>query len=321
MDELFEILRYKRPYGSPEEEECITKHLDVIPGMKTDDFGNRMLTIGDKPTTLFSSHTDTVHTKGGYQTVLKDEEKQVAYKDDKECLGADDGAGMWIMIQLINEKIPGLYIFHRGEECGGLGSSYIAHDTPEILDNITKAIAFDRRGTKDIIYRQSGGKCASDEFCKSLSDALDMGHSKATGSFTDTANYTDLVEECTNVSVGYYCEHRPAETLDYEYLAQLTAKLMQVDFGALEVVREKGDHGYDNIKPWGLQGDYRGLYYQVPSVATQDDLPEFEALSYQECISFVMNHPNTAADMLFDNGLTPAEIKRAQIVSQGWTEF
>ncbi|PWG74998.1 hypothetical protein DF186_15000, partial [Enterococcus hirae] len=92
------------------------------------------------------------------------------------------------------------------------------------------------------------------EFCKSLADALDMGHSAATGSFTDTAYYTDLVEECTNISVGYYSEHRPEETLDYEYLQQLVVKLVQVDFEALEVKREKGDRGYTPIKPFGLTG-------------------------------------------------------------------
>ena len=203
MEELYEILKYKRPYGSSEEEMCIAMHLDIIPGIKKDDFGNRMITVGENPTVLFSSHTDTVHRKGGTQTICNDLEKQVLYKDDDECLGADDGAGMWLMINMINEKIPGLYIFHRGEECGVLGSSYIAHETPEILDNITKAIAFDRRGTKDIINRQAGGKCCSQEVVDSLSEALDMGHSAATGSFTDTANYTRLVEEGTTVSCGY----------------------------------------------------------------------------------------------------------------------
>lgn len=318
MEELYEILKYKRPYGSEEEEACIAAHLDVIAGMVQDGFGNRILTIGENPTTLFSSHTDTVHREGGTQKIIQDTEKQIIYKDDNECLGADDGAGMWIMIQLINEKIPGLYIFHRGEECGGLGSSYIARDTPEILENITKAIAFDRRGTKDIINRQSGGKCCSEEFVKSLADALDMEHSAATGSFTDTANYTDLVEECTNVSVGYYSEHRPAESLDYEYLQNLLNKLLFIDFETLEVKREKGDRGYSPIRPWGLSNDYKGLSVDVPNLSADE---MYETLEYQDVISFVMNNPNIAADMLYDQGLTPAEIRLAKMTATGFSDW
>jgi len=313
MEELYEILKYKRPYGSDEEELCITAHLDIIPGMEKDGFGNRIITIGENPTTLFSSHTDTVHKEGGMQILVNDKEKQVIYKDDKECLGADDGAGMWIMIQLINEKIPGLYIFHRGEECGGLGSSYIAHDTPEILDNITKAIAFDRRGTKDIINRQSGGKCCSEEFVTSFSKALDMGHSSATGSFTDTANYTELVEECTNISVGYYNEHRPTESLDYEYLTQLAVKLIQVDFETLVVKRVKGDRGYSPVKTYGNYGRYTGLSYTPQQVGDEQDdnysvHSLYETLDHQDIVSFVMNNPMVVADMLYDQGLTQAEI-------------
>jgi len=319
MEKLIGILKYKRPYGSVEEELCIAEHLDTISGMKTDGFGNRILTIGENPTTLFSSHTDTVHKKAGMQRIIQDLEKQIFYKDDKECLGADDGAGMWVMIQLINEKIPGLYIFHRGEEVGGLGSSYIAHDTPEILGNITKAIAFDRRGTKDIINRQSGGKCCSDEFVTSLSEALDMGHSKATGSFTDTANYTDLIEECTNVSVGYYSEHQPAESLDYEYLIQLTAKLIQVNFEKLVVKREKGDRGYTPISPWNSSKAYGNLSFDVPSFIRANEM--YDSLEYQDVISFVMNNPTIAADMLYDQGLTPAEIRLAKMSAQGFSDW
>lgn len=318
MEELFRILKYKRPYGGNGEEACITMHLDVIPGMKSDDFGNRMITIGEKPNVLFSSHTDTVHHTDGMQTICKDEEKQMLFKDDDECLGADDGAGMWLMIQLINEKIPGLYIFHRGEECGGLGSSYIARDTPEILDDITIAIAFDRRGTKDIITTQSSGKCASQEFCDSLSEQLDMGHASARGSFTDTANYTKLVEECTNLSVGYYEEHRKTESLDYEYLAALAVKMMQIDYSKLVVARKKGDTGYSPIKTY----DAHGMQFDVPSLDNDDIVHGlYETMDHQDIVSFVMNNPMIVADMLYDQGLTQAEVNLNVAAIQGFPDW
>ena len=31
------------------------------------------------------------------------------------------------------------------------------------------------------------------------------------GSFTDTANYTDIIPECTNLSCGYYNAHTQSE--------------------------------------------------------------------------------------------------------------
>ena len=41
---------------------------------------------------------------------------------DATCLGADDGAGIYIMLRMIETKKPGLYVFHRGEERGGIGA-------------------------------------------------------------------------------------------------------------------------------------------------------------------------------------------------------
>jgi len=302
MKRLLNILRYKRPYGGAGDEKLIAEILDVIPNMKADSFGNRMLTIGDKPNVLFSSHTDTVHNTDGLQIVLEDKKKKVLYKDDGECLGADDGAGIWVMLNLIEAKVPGLYIFHRGEECGGLGSSYIAHDTPEVLDDITIAIAFDRRGTKDIITSQSGGKCASQEFCDSLAEQLDADYSSARGSFTDTANYTDLVEECTNISVGYYEEHRKTESLDYEYLFILLDKMVNLNYSKLVVAREKGDSGYTKYD-WNA---YTPKYYN-----DEDDeniYAGYSHLSYKDVTSFVVNNPALAANMLYDSGLSQADI-------------
>ena len=60
--DLGRMLTYPRPAGSKMEEKYIKKFIDSVPGMIPDPFGNRYIRIGKKPTTLFASHTDTVHS-------------------------------------------------------------------------------------------------------------------------------------------------------------------------------------------------------------------------------------------------------------------
>jgi len=137
----------------------------------------------------------------------------------------------------------GLYLFHRGEERGGLGSRYIASTTPELLHGIRAAIAFDRRGTHSVITHQRGQRSASDAFAYSLADALGLGHAPdPTGTFTDTANYVDLIGECSNLSVGYENEHTDHETLDLGYLLHLRDALVAADLTRLTFDRRPGEH-------------------------------------------------------------------------------
>jgi hypothetical protein len=79
------------------------------------------------------------------------------------------------------------------------------------------------------------GRTCSDEFARSLADALDMRHEcDDPGSFTDTANLAGIVRECTNVSVGYDFEHSNEETLDADYLERLCKACVQA-FGVFDV--------------------------------------------------------------------------------------
>src|SRR3546814_4503361 len=86
-----------------------------------------MITIGGRPRTLWSCHVDTVAAVGGAQAVGIDAHGVAHLCDGKAgmSLGADDGAGLWIMLGMIAAAFPGLYLFHRGEEQGCLGSRWI----------------------------------------------------------------------------------------------------------------------------------------------------------------------------------------------------
>jgi hypothetical protein len=211
LNELLAMHTYMRPEGSDTQREFTKLYVDSLPGVVTDTIGNRIGIIGENPVTLWSSHTDTVHRLPGRQLLAVGdgfltlgEYKMLDPEQPKpNCLGADCTVGVWIMRQMYKAGVPGLYVWHTGEEVGGIGSTYIAEKTPELIRGIQSAIAFDRRGTDNIITHQFGLRTASNSFAESLADLLGMDYEPdASGVFTDTANYVELIPECTNLSVG-----------------------------------------------------------------------------------------------------------------------
>jgi hypothetical protein len=246
---LWDMLQTMRPAGSAAEKAFIKKHLDSIKGMKRDSYGNRYIKIGKAPV-AWSCHTDTVHKQSGSQRIVYNKNKGLIALSQSEkqasCLGADDTAGVWLMLELIRHKKEGLYIFHRAEEIGGLGSDYISKKTPELVDGIQIMIALDRKGTDSIITHQIGGRCASDAFAASVANQLHGYKADSTGSFTDSANFTGIIPECTNLSVGYESAHSPQESLDYFHLIGLRDSLLALDYSKLTVERTPAIDDYDD---------------------------------------------------------------------------
>jgi hypothetical protein len=154
------------------------------------------------------------------------------------CLGADDTIGVFLMREMYLSGVHGRYIFHYGEECGCIGSGDLARYSPERLNGIKFAIALDRAGTGDVITSQMGGECCSLLFACSLINALGLPYLPACGVYTDTAEYMDLVPECTNLSVGYYDQHTSRETVDYAHVGTLLSALVTMDQSVLVCDRD-----------------------------------------------------------------------------------
>jgi hypothetical protein len=55
---------------------------------------------------------------------------------------------------------------------------------------------------------------------------------------TDTAEFTDIIPECTNISCGYYSEHTEKEHLDMRHFAQLAKSILLIDWDALPTSRD-----------------------------------------------------------------------------------
>ena len=271
ITDLTAILTFMRPANSKAEAAFVKRFVAPL-GTTPDAFGNHWLTIGTAPI-LWSCHTDTVHKASGTQAIEYGDGFITTSKGS--CLGADDGAGVWLMSRMIQAKIPGTYVFHREEEIGGHGSAYVADQLACMLDGVKFAIAFDRRGTKDIITHQARGRTASDAFAASLADALGMGHVGCDmGSFTDTANYADIVPECTNLSVGYGREHTGDEYLDVVYLTTLLAKILSADFTGLECARDPARGDWEDDYRFWDHGAVTGSGGRVAYTSTREDMED-----------------------------------------------
>jgi hypothetical protein len=270
LAQLLSMLRYRRPFASVGEYEFREEF--IAPLGPQDMAGNLVVRIphpsGEHSRTLFSCHTDTVHRDDARQSIVYDASMSVIYKADQSPLGADDGAGCFVLLEMIRHGIPGTYVFHTGEEAGGVGSSLMAELEPGFLQQFDRAIAFDRRGTQDVITHQMSGRCCSTAFAQALADALNKAEGTfsygpdSTGLFTDTANYTHLIPECTNVSVGYEGEHTSGEMLDVGHLMVLVEAVVKIDWDALPTERDpkaiEDDYGYADWKGWGGLSPIRG---------------------------------------------------------------
>lgn len=268
---ITEFFSYKRPHGSDSEREWIDTFIKpMLPKGKhfTDAVGNIHIDLRTnkrkskgKARTLFVAHTDTVHTDEGRQTVhiVNNTTLQVTNLTQTNCLGADDGAGVLVLLKLIAAGIPAYYIFTRCEERGGLGAKHLVDKYPMLLGEFDRAVAFDRRGTSSVITYQGWGRCCSDTFAEVLCDQLSndnlMYAPDDTGVYTDTAEFVDIIPECTNISVGYDHEHTTKETLDLVHLKHLMYRVLAIDWEKLPVRRDPNvREEYEEPPAWALRG-------------------------------------------------------------------
>jgi hypothetical protein len=230
------------PYGH--EDDFV---IDIMPllfpdGIEKDQWGNYFYKIGESRT-IFASHLDTVSKD--YIAVNHVFDGNYIKTDGKTTLGADDKAGVTVMLYMIENKIPGLYYFFIGEEVGCIGSG-MAAKYGDFMGKYDRIISFDRRDTSSIITYQSSYRCCSDAFADDLCRELNkygLDYEKDTGGvYTDSAEFVSIVPECTNVSVGYYREHTTEERQDINHLISLCKASINVKWEELSVERNVNIH-------------------------------------------------------------------------------
>lgn len=266
MRTLYAAVTKRRASGSRTEAQFVAWLANRVAVTLIDEAGNLHVDTrqGPQHRTMFTSHTDTVHHQGGPNNVRLDatNPKQVLWRADKDaCLGADDGAGIALMMHMLEAGVPGYYVFFRGEEVGGVGSRWLARNMAPLLHDIDRCVSFDRAGYADVITHQAGGRCCSDAFADALADSLttsvDWFMADSSGVFTDSANLTHFIAECTNVSVGYADQHGDDEYQDITFLQRLATALVTVQWDDLPVRRDPKvrEALWGQVSPLGLAGD------------------------------------------------------------------
>lgn len=268
---LARALSVKRPHGGKGVtmfEQWLYDHIPAEFDKFFDGCGNLHVDARKAPEhrTLFVAHIDTVHRADGANKIRKAHNMWYA---DGDPLGADDGAGCAMLMHLLCSGVPGYYIFTQGEECGGIGAKFVADNSVDLLKQFDRAIAFDRRGIDSVITHQGWGRCSSDTFADALATALNASNDSLmylpddTGVYTDTAEFTEVIPECTNISVGYYSEHTANERLDIAHYIALSQAVLAIDWDSLPTERDPSAPdpvGYDYDSLTGVSSSWRSAF-------------------------------------------------------------
>lgn len=310
---LLDILSYNRAGRSPGEQHIIDKYVASLPGVVADDYGNYWLEVrkpdGERAASLFTAHTDTVHTAADDKLFKLSIREGILRRKNGGVLGADDGTGMWLLLNMIEQEVPGIYAFFRDEESGGRGSGYAATHQIVDLSHIKRCVSFDRKGTSHIITHQSRGRCCSDAFANALAAQLNdtgFGFSFSGndgGTFTDSANYMDSIPECTNLSVGYYDQHFSTECQDLTFASRLALALARIDWEALPAERDPSARDKDE-DPWWES--YRRYSYHTRYL---DDVPFDEESEEDRLVRLIERYPDEVAQLMIDMGWKADELQ------------
>ena len=149
------------------------------------------------------AHMDTVF-KTPVSNLYYDQRKGVLWSPNG--LGADDRAGVFAILKILQEGFRPSVIFTTDEEQGGLGASALAQ-IPCPIPNLKYMIELDRRGSNDCVFY--------DCYCPEFVDYVEsFGFCEKWGSFSDISFLMSEWLICgVNLSVGYEDEHSYTEQL------------------------------------------------------------------------------------------------------------
>ena len=309
--------------GNPHEKEV----LQFLPPLESDKHGNYFKVIGESDT-MFTCHLDTADREQKETKLYSYTEGQdtIIQTDGSSILGADDKAGVAVMLYMMAHKIPGIYYFFIGEERGGIGSRAVAGDWQSFgnLHHVRKCISFDRRNYHSVITAQGSRTCCSNEFGTDLAQKLSDGSGlkmslDSGGVWTDSAAFIELIGECTNISVGYFSEHTGNEIQNITFLDKLAKACVKVDWENLVIKR---NIGFDNavLKKYQpflqdmraatiacsnkLIGEKDCIYYRI-----EFDEPMQEIHHDLMTISVLMNKHKMDPDIVFEDEYLKIELK------------
>ena len=198
-----------------------------IPGRSSEDSGKKM---------LLAAHLDV---KGDFSSSDQLIERNNIVSSEKGILGADDRAGVSMILNLLKEvgdyrEVPPLkFIFTVGEEEGQYGAKSI---DPDFFEDVSFGISLDRKNCKDIVYKSNSKEYSNLEFAERVARVSSRIFSEENifvpcqGGISDLRVWSEKdTRPCVNLSVGYFDEHTDEERLDltcWDRTHQLVAELI-----------------------------------------------------------------------------------------------
>ena len=218
--------------------------------------GDYLYAIGDIPIGLVA-HVDTVFPEPP-EDIYYDREKGVMWSP--QGLGADDRAGVFAILKIIQSGLRPTVIFTTDEEVGGLGAAQLVKDFPEcLIPELKYLIQLDRRGTNDCVFYD----CYNEDF---ITYVESFGFIEAFGTFSDIAELCpawDVVG--VNLSIGYENEHTRYETLHLKpwmaTIEKVKRMLKEKDIPDFEYIEYS--YSYNGTK-WGYDEKYKDWYDYTP---------------------------------------------------------
>ena len=300
---IADILRYRRAPGTKSFNQFVARVLAPVFGPADQD-GNFILQIGKAPKTCWMAHSDTVERLDGKVALHIDANLVIGVSpSDKtsSCLGADCGAGIWLILEMIKAKKPGLYVICAEEETGCHGARDLAAYSPDLFKGITSVISLDRhdKDGAQVITEMVCGPTCSDTYANALCDLLPGYLPSKDGILTDSMEFIDLVPNVTNISVCYQGHHTPAETLDFAALKRLRDTLVTTRFDKLPTTpRPQKAKGYGRVL-----GDYSWM-------RDNSDMPDVRDPMRGEnrICKMIEDRPYAVAAFITDMGLSADDL-------------
>lgn len=219
---------------------------------------------------LLSAHMDTVFAVLPNRRLIVEDD---IIHSDRGALGADDRAGIAIILEVIRQLREGDFngklkvAFSREEEIGCIGSQSMSTDW---LHDIDLAIVVDRRANRDIVIGNVIAFCSDEvgEFMEYVADTLNQSDwACVEGGMSDAAIFATRGINTVNLSAGYYDEHTAKESVSLLNMEDTVGLIMQ----ALKLV-EVHYHSFGQVP------DYNKWLKQSTTLL-KDQLPLPEAIS------------------------------------------
>lgn len=192
----------------------LTKRYDSKSFIETKDY---LIVTGDIPVALVA-HLDTVF-EAPPTNIYFDVINNVCWSP--EGLGADDRAGVYAIIQIVEKGLRPSIILTTNEEIGALGARALGQIECPIKD-LKYVIELDRQGKDDCVFYD----CGNEDFYDYIKN---FGFNFNIGTYSDIKFFCPQWDvAAVNLSIGYFEEHSYAEYLNVDYLLDTIQKVINI---------------------------------------------------------------------------------------------